>query len=106
MQIRIRESQGDALRFHWVGNLDLNRIEANRFTRLVLGLRQSPFILEGTLKDHFNNCNSMYSELIENIRNGMYVDDLESGGNILSEVEVIKQKSTELFAKGGFNLHK
>ena len=36
----------------------------------------------------------------------MYVDDLVSGGNILSEVEVIKQKAIELFAKSGFNLHK
>ena len=36
----------------------------------------------------------------------MYVDDLVSVGNILSEIEVIKQKSIELFAKGGFNLHK
>ena len=44
----------------------------------------------------------MYPELIENIRNDMYVDDLNSRGNILSEVE----KSIELFAKGGFNLHK
>ena len=26
MQIRIRESQRDALRFHWVSNFDLNRI--------------------------------------------------------------------------------
>ena len=36
----------------------------------------------------------------------MYVDDLVLGGNILSEVEEIKQKSIELFAKGGLNLHK
>ena len=48
----------------------------------------------------------MYPELIENIRNDMYVDDLVSVGNILSEVEVIKQKSIELFARVGFNLHK
>ena len=48
----------------------------------------------------------MYPELTENVRNDMYVDDLVSGGNTLSEVEVIKQKLIELFAKGGFNLHK
>ena len=36
----------------------------------------------------------------------MYVDDLVSGGNVLSEAEVIKQKSIELFAEGGFDLHK
>ena len=106
LQIRIRDSQLDALRFHWVSNLDLNRIEVNRFTRLDFGLTQSPFILKGMLKEHFNNYKPVYLEVTENIRNDIYVDDLVSGRNILSEVEVIKQKSIELFAKGGFNLHK
>ena len=46
LQIRNRESQRDALRFHWVSNLDLNRIDVNSFTRLVFGYTQSPFILE------------------------------------------------------------
>ena len=36
----------------------------------------------------------------------MYVDDLVSGSNTIEEVKVIKQKSIELFWKGGFNLHK
>ena len=36
----------------------------------------------------------------------MYVDYLVSGSNTIEEVEVIKQKSIELFRKGGFNLHK
>ena len=36
----------------------------------------------------------------------MYVDDLVSGSNTIEEVEVIKQKSIELFRKCGFNLHK
>ena len=67
---------------------------------------QSPFILEKALKEHFNSWKSVCPELIENIRNDMYVDDLVSGVNTLSEVEVIKQKLKELFAKGGFNLHK
>ena len=106
MQIRIRESQREALRFHWVSNLDLNRIEVNRFTRLVFGLTQSPFILQGTLKERFDNYKSAYPEFIENIKNEMYVDDLVLEGNILYEVEVIKQKSIELFAEGGFSLHK
>ena len=35
----------------------------------------------------------------------MYVDDL-LGGTKLVEVENLKQKSIELFSKGGFNLHK
>ena len=63
------------------------------------------FLLKGALKEHFNKI-CVSRELIENIRNNMYADDLVSGGNNLSEVEVIKQKSMELLAKGGFSLHK
>ena len=36
----------------------------------------------------------------------IYVDDLVSGSNTIEEDEVIKQKSIDLFRKGGFNLHK
>ena len=103
----IRESaETTKIRFHWDSNLDRNRTEVNRCTSLVFGLTQSPFVLEGTLKKYFNNYKSGYPELIENIRNDMYVDDLVSGGNIVSEVELIKQNSIELFAKNGLNLHK
>ena len=90
LQIRIRVPQRDVLRFHWVSNLDLYRIEVNCFSRVVFGLTQSLFILESTLKEHFNNKKIVYPELFENIRNHMYVDDLVSGGNILSKVEVVK----------------
>ena len=46
----------------------------------------------------------MYPELIENLRNDMYVDDLVLRRNILSVIEEIKQKSVQLFAKD--ELHK
>ena len=36
----------------------------------------------------------------------MYVDDLVPGSNTIEELEVIKQKSTELSRKAGSNLHK
>ena len=35
----------------------------------------------------------------------MYTDDLVSGSNTIEEVEVIKQKSIDLFRKSKFNLH-
>ena len=89
------------LRFHWVKNSNPSFIEINRFTRLVFGLTQSPFILE-----RFQYYFIEYPTLTEAISEDMYVDDLVSGSNAIEEVEVIKQKSIELFRKGGFNLHK
>ena len=91
LQIRIRESERDVLRFHWVKNSDPSVIEINRFTRLVFGLAQSPFILEGTLKEHFQYYINEYPTLIEAISEDMYVDDLVSGSNTIEEVEVIKK---------------
>ena len=59
-QIRIRELERNSLRFRWIKNLDPNIVEINRFIRLVFGLTQSPFILEGTRKQPFENY--MYAE--------------------------------------------
>ena len=106
LQIHIKEKERESLKFHWIENLTNNTIQILRFTRLVFGLNQSPFILEGTLKTHFERYESMYLELIRKIRDDMYVDDLVTGGESLQEVEKIKSDSIELFEKGGFKLHK
>ena len=47
-----------------------------------------------------------YPIVVQKIQNDTYVNDLVSGGSNLVEVENLKQKSIELFSKGGFNLHK
>ena len=106
MGINEKESERDVLSFHWVKNCDPSVIEINRFTCLVFSLTQSPFVLEGTLKEHFQYCINEYPTFIGAISQDMYVDDLVSGSNTIEEVEVIQQKSIELFPKGGFNLHK
>ena len=97
LQIRIQESERYVLRFHWVKNSDPSVIDINRFTRLVFSLTLSPFILEGTLKEHFQYYINEYPTVIEAISKDMYVDDLVSGSNTIEEVKVIKQKSIELF---------
>ena len=81
-------------------------MEINKFTRLVFGLTQSPFILEATLKVHFHNYLTKYPKVIKIMSHDMYVDDLTYGGNKVGEVESLKQKCEELFKKGGFHLHK
>ena len=106
LQIRIKEKERESLKFHWIENLTNNTIQILRFTRLVFGLNQSPFILEGTLKTHFERCESMYLELIRKIRDDMHVDDLVTGGESLQEVEKIKSDSMEMYEKGGFKLRK
>ena len=106
LQMLIRESERDVLRFHWVDSLESKIIEILRFTRFVFGITQSPFILEGSLKKHFENYRDSLEKLIKIIKNDIYVDDLVTEGNNLEKVKEIKQNSVQLFKKGGFNLHK
>ena len=106
LQIRIKEKERESLKFHWIENLTNNTTQFLRFTRLIFGLNQSLFILEGTLKAHFERYESIYLELIRKIRDDMYVDDLVTGRESLQEVEKIKSESIELFEKRGFKLHK
>ena len=49
LQIRIRESERNSLRFLWIRDTRKERIEILRFTRLEFGFNQSPFVLEATL---------------------------------------------------------
>ena len=49
---------------------------------------------------------NVYPIVVEKVHKDMYVDDLLSGGTNLAEVENLKQKSIELFYKGGLDLHK
>ena len=71
-------------------HLDPNIVEVNRFSRLVLGITQSLFILEGTLKQHFQNYMNEYPIVVEKIQNDMYVDDLASGSTNLVETENLR----------------
>ena len=106
LQILIRKSERDVLRFHWFNSLESKIIKILRFTMLVFGLAQSPFILEGTLKKHFENYRDSFKKLIKIIENDIYVDDLVTGGNNLEEFKDIKQNLVQLFKKGGFSLHR
>ena len=79
LQIRIRENERDCLSFHRSEKSNYDIIKIYRFTRQVFGLNQSPFILEDTLKIHFKNYIGMLQELIERVKDDMYVDDLMTG---------------------------
>ena len=97
LQIRIRESDRDALRFHWIKNQDIKQIDILRFARLIFGLTQSPFVLEATLGEHISKYEEVYKKIVEENTARMYVDDLISGGCKKEEVIELKEIATKIF---------
>ena len=98
LQVRIREIDRDALRFHWLKDVNSQTVEALRFTRALFGLTCSSFILGGVVQHLLESCREKYPEIVREIGKSLYVDDLISGGPTQAKAETIKSASVEIFA--------
>lgn len=66
----------------------------------------SPFLLGGVINEHLNTWESHHPELIKEIRDGLYVDDLMTGGETVELTAVKKVITTEVFKDATFTIHK
>ena len=106
LQVRIREQDRDALRFHWLDGKNPLRIRTYRFTRALFGLGPSPFLLGGVIHQHLNTCRADHPGAVAEIERELYVDDLITGGGTVQETEQKKATTTEIFRQATFHLHK
>lgn len=105
LQVRIKEAERDALRFHWRAD-EHSEIETLRFTRALFGLAPSPFLLGGVIEQHLESWESRAPNVVAEIRKSMYVDDLISGKTTVKKAQLFKQEATEIFHDATFTLHK
>ena len=106
LQIRVRESDRDVLRFHWVKDKDISKVETFRFTRVVFGLNQSPFILGATIEEHRQKKEREFPREVDEIRRSIYVDDILLSGNTVGEVQALKETTIQIFREAKLELHK
>ncbi|XP_028413530.1 uncharacterized protein LOC114536366 [Dendronephthya gigantea] len=106
LQIRVRETERDALRFHWIKDLHSTEIEVLRFTRVVFGLTSSPFLLNGVIARHLELMEPRFPEAVAEIRKSLYVDDLITGAPTIDEASQLKQKAIGVFEEARLRLHK
>ena len=105
MQINVRESDRDALRFH--GQRDgQSDVEILRFARVPFGLAPSPFLLGRVIDMHLSTWKDREPDIVAKLRRELYVDDLVSGSTANPEVREFKEKVTKMFRDGWFDLHK
>ena len=90
----------------WYNNLEERKIVEYRFTRVIFGAAPSPYILGATLQKHVKQFQGEYPETRKSLLEDTYVDDVQSGGDSISELETFKEQATTIMKKGGFTLHK
>lgn len=71
LQVRIREEDRDALRFHWLKDLNSQTVETLRFTRALFGLTCSPFLLGGVVQHLLESCRDKYPGIVREIERSL-----------------------------------
>ena len=106
LQVRMRETERDALRFHWIFDKHSKAVETLRFTRVLFGLAPSPFLLGGAIQQHLETWKTRLPESVSEVLKSLYVDDLISGAPTVLRAKQLKREATEIFADATFELHK
>ena len=107
LQIEIKPSDRDSLRFLWFDDIhkDNPSIVQLRWGRLAFGLRPSPSILGATIRQHVSSFQDESPEAVK-VLSRLYADDMSCSVKSAEEALEICQKSKEILLKGGFNLRK
>ena len=109
LQICIRQKDRNVFRFYWIENMQSDDIKIDRFTRAIFGLGESPFLLNGAVKEHLESNINKYTELrktIDEIKESFYVDDIVTGEVIVEKVKKIKKISEKISGEACIELHK
>ena len=105
LQVRVRESDRDAMRFHWRRD-EHSPLETLRFTRTLFGLAPSTFLLDGVIEAQLDSWEDEEPETVSKIRRELYVDDLISGSTSVTKARELKEKDIAIFQDACFTLHK
>ena len=108
LMISMAEKDRDVLRFLWVNDISLEEpaIVVLRFAQVVFGVSSSPFLLNATINHHVKKFSFSHPELVRQLLQSIYVDDIMFGGNSDEEAYNLYVQSKDVFRKGGFNLRK
>ncbi|XP_057297885.1 uncharacterized protein LOC130628870 [Hydractinia symbiolongicarpus] len=108
LNIEIAEKDRNNLLFLWKENPTENdsKLIIYRFLRVVFGLTCSPFLLNGTIQHHLETYEIICPEITDVLKDDLYVDDLTTGTDTVTEGKKLYEISKQIMKEGGFNLRK
>ncbi|GBN00606.1 hypothetical protein AVEN_167529-1 [Araneus ventricosus] len=105
LQIELELPDRDFTRFFWTDYLNSEPYVLN-FTRVLFGLRPSPYLLAATIKHHFQKYKEQYPHIFDLLNSSMYVDDLIGGRNDVPDALRTTLECLQIFSDAGMLLRK
>ena len=108
LNTELNEKDRDVLRFLWVENVEdeIPQIMILRFNRVTFGVGPPPFLLNATLRHHLSRYEEADPELIQELRDSFYIDDLTTGEEDDQSAFDLYKKSKTCLEDGSFHLRK
>ena len=115
LQVEVAKEDRNFLRTLWVKDFDPRKsielgkrpeILVLRFSRVVFGVRSSPFHLSATFRYHAEKYREKYAHVVQELIDAMYVDDFESEADSVEEGYELFVTARKISKEGGWNLRK
>ena len=106
--IRVKNTDRDALRFLWLEDPteSFPQIKEKRFTMVCFGVIISMGHFGETINHHLEKYRNQIPEVIENIENSLYVNDLSTEADEPKNAIEIYETAKSIFPKANMNLRK
>ncbi|GBN28942.1 hypothetical protein AVEN_153311-1 [Araneus ventricosus] len=104
LQISVSKEDRDYLRFLWWKNLEEKKLKVFRHTRVVFGVKSSPFLLASVIEHHIEASKGFNSEFKKILKQSFYVDNVVASLDSHEDLKNFIYKSTHLMLQGGFEL--
>lgn len=108
LNIALPEEESNVVRFLWSANPKDPKapVEAYRWKRVPFGLRSSPFQLRATISKHLKSFKNEHFDLVNEIENQLYVDDLLGGAHDVDEAAKAVRETNHIFADAKLKMTK
>ena len=111
LQISLRPSDRDAVRFLWFASpeevgKDQPRMKIFRWNRVPFGLTSSPFLLRAVIKHHLEQYRDRYPEAVKLVEDCLYVDDLLGGADSTEEAAQRIREIVLIFREAKMNMRR
>ncbi|XP_064481574.1 uncharacterized protein LOC135394654 [Ornithodoros turicata] len=111
LQISLHGPDTDALRFPWYSSTPLagkplGKVETWQMTRVPFGARSSPFLLSATFHHHLQKSEEDHLQIAALLVRSLYVDDLVISVDTTADVEMLYEKTCQIFCNAGMKVKK
>ena len=106
LQLSLHSEDRDVTRFLWREKATDRNPVVYRMTRVVFGVKPSPFLLQAAIRKHLQQYGESDRDLVDKLQRDIYCDDLITSVDTQEEAQTLAERTMEIFEAAKMNMRK